>query len=489
MGTESNLDFFISRQGNAFDIDIADRINAILKNAGYSTFLESENFGHTSFMASMQSAFDSVDKQACVIAILSEAYMQSDHCQTECYYALIDDPQNKKEKLIVLRVKECNPSGFLKPIPYVDLVPVLDDEESLREAVLYAVGSGDTNKPEWLKVVDRRQELTPVVISPPDKQAVLYDVLGITEIARHFAKPVTQLINAIERGIGEIGKPVISIANAKTQRIVSKERARTVGEVTGKFVSILQDTPETHKQLVEQLFRRVVFEDLERQQNREAVSHHALEYFRNEHEDLAKHFDPENPEAIDKDWLTMFWNCAENKSNEDMQSLFGRILSQECFSPGIVSPYALHVISVLDFHGAKAFERLCNISLQFEDDTRAFIMEAPGDVWDQPEDAPELDKFGVTLEDFQIVEQFGLLSRTITLAFTDEDDGGIICAGDLRLKLSIKSHEHLEQLVCYQFTSVGEQLRQILKIDFKEDYLDVLKVFLETREIFLDREE
>jgi len=135
-GTAMTGELFISRAGKDEKIaKLAPLVAHIFREAGYTTFLQDENFGHASFMARMDEGFNKIDRGGHVVALLSSAYMRSEHCMKEARYPLIDDPDNKKERLVVLRIEECVPSGFLKDIPYVDLVPLLHDATAFARAV------------------------------------------------------------------------------------------------------------------------------------------------------------------------------------------------------------------------------------------------------------------------------------------------------------------------------------------------------------------
>ena len=126
-------DYFISRAGA--DKAPAKAIAAIVREAGFTTWLQDEDFGHSSFMARMAQAFDS---GARTIALLSEAYQSSDYCLKECEVALTADPRNLNERLIVLRVADCAPTGMLKDLAYTDLVPILGQSDpALREDLLH----------------------------------------------------------------------------------------------------------------------------------------------------------------------------------------------------------------------------------------------------------------------------------------------------------------------------------------------------------------
>ena len=133
---QGEIDFFISRTGK--DKDVAILIARILQAAGYTTLLQDDDFGHTSFMAMMAKGFAS---GARIVALLSADYQKSEYCQTEYQYPLIDDQHNRKQRLIVLRIGECAPIDFLKALPYVDLVPVLQDASAFARAVRGAVGA------------------------------------------------------------------------------------------------------------------------------------------------------------------------------------------------------------------------------------------------------------------------------------------------------------------------------------------------------------
>jgi signal peptidase I len=84
--------------------------------------VQDKDFGTASFMARMEQGFDGGSK---LIALLSSAYQRSDYCRKEYNVALADDPLNLKQRLIVLRVEDCQPTGNLRDLAYTDLVPML----------------------------------------------------------------------------------------------------------------------------------------------------------------------------------------------------------------------------------------------------------------------------------------------------------------------------------------------------------------------------
>ncbi len=131
---------FLSRASP--DADAGAVVAAILRANGHEVLIQ-DDFGPESFMAKMREGFHDVERGGRVVALLSQAYLDSKHCLVEGEYPLIDDPDNAGRRLIVLRVGDVQPTAFLKPIRYYDLVPHLgQDAEAVGRIVRGAVNSG-----------------------------------------------------------------------------------------------------------------------------------------------------------------------------------------------------------------------------------------------------------------------------------------------------------------------------------------------------------
>jgi hypothetical protein len=79
-------------------------------------------------------------RMARMVALLSPEYQKSEHCRAEYNHVLGRDPANLKERLVVLRVADCQPEENLQNLAYTDLVPVLTDVADLRRVVRVALG-------------------------------------------------------------------------------------------------------------------------------------------------------------------------------------------------------------------------------------------------------------------------------------------------------------------------------------------------------------
>jgi tetratricopeptide (TPR) repeat protein len=132
MGASKTL--FISRAGA--DEAFGAEIGRVLETAGYSVVLQQWDFSNRNFIERIHAA---LSDGARVVALLSPEYLGSDYCAAEWQNAIAGDPLNKKTRLILLRLVECEPSGLLAGIAYWDLVPIRENRPLLEQVVRDAV--------------------------------------------------------------------------------------------------------------------------------------------------------------------------------------------------------------------------------------------------------------------------------------------------------------------------------------------------------------
>jgi hypothetical protein len=111
----------------------------ILEAAGYEVIVAQRDFANRNFIERMH---DTLSSGARVVALLSPDYLSSDYCLAEWSSAIAGDPLNRKGRLIVLRVGDCEPHGLLGGLAYHDLVPFRNDQQRFAQAVLGAVDGG-----------------------------------------------------------------------------------------------------------------------------------------------------------------------------------------------------------------------------------------------------------------------------------------------------------------------------------------------------------
>jgi hypothetical protein len=120
-------DFFVSYNGN--DKSWAEWLAWTLEEAGYSVELQAWDFRPgENFVLEMQKATETTER---TIAVLSQDYLNASYTYPEWAAALVDDPKGENRKLIPVRVSDCQPTGLLKAITYVNLVGLSEDDAKL----------------------------------------------------------------------------------------------------------------------------------------------------------------------------------------------------------------------------------------------------------------------------------------------------------------------------------------------------------------------
>lgn len=109
-------------------------------------------------------------------------------------------------------------------------------------------------------------------------------------------------------------------------------------------------------------------------------------------------------DEISEDWLNNFEEIAKLKSNEEMQLLFGKILSGEISNPGAFSLKTLNTVSQMDPEVAKAFMKLCSCFLHFKSLDTVHLSVYPSAL-----EHHLLDFEIITYYEITLLKEFGLL--------------------------------------------------------------------------------
>jgi hypothetical protein len=81
-------------------------------------------------------------------------------------------------------------------------------------------------------------------------------------------------------------------------------------------------------------------------------------------------------EPVDQDWVAQFFSCCQDVNDEQMQSLWARILAGEVAKPGSFSALTLNVVRNLGHKDAELFTRFC--SFMWWDGEHGFAPVLPG---------------------------------------------------------------------------------------------------------------
>lgn len=248
---------------------------------------------------------------------------------------------------------------------------------------------------------------------------------------------------------------------------------------------------------------------------------------------------------VEDDWLSYFFDYAQNISDESVQKIWARILAEHCNGDTSIKRMLIHTLSLLDAESAKAFGNLCRITMHCpnpntymqlgnkfvskyiplvlspvlyglnlvlpEDDERHIATKKYAECIPKPNDLAILQEIGL-IElpekrgiDFEYPYNFGLVhhdfsgknnsyKRTELKEYIIEygDKKYIIEPENINMDevIEIGGKESLPEIIKYgsvKFSTVGETLYKILNVEKLDDFEPILKMCVETQKYRLRR--
>jgi hypothetical protein len=156
-----------------------------------------------------------------------------------------------------------------------------------------------------------------------------------------LSEPLTKLVEVTSAGIGTLYKPFGTVRQAKA-------------DAKAKAIAVNADLDILD--IKQRADLRIEHRETLRQENIEKVVSIAA----NEMSDKVSN------EPVDLDWSLQFFDAAQDVCDEDMQSLWARILAGEVSDPGSYSKRTLQFLKTLDKFEAEKFVVFCSFALQFE---------------------------------------------------------------------------------------------------------------------------
>jgi hypothetical protein len=190
-----------------------------------------------------------------------------------------------------------------------------------------------------------------------------------------LSKPATVLIEKISDAIGGIFKPYQIRRVAKAESEAETIRATTQIEIS-----------EMQRRAVV----RFVCEEAKKQANIESITRKALEEVK----------DDARPQEVEDDWISNFFDKCRLISDEEMQSLWAKVLAGEANSPGQYSKRTVNAISSIDKSDAALFTQLCGYGW-FLGNVMPLIYKSQSEIY---------TKCGINFNSLKHLDSIGLLS-------------------------------------------------------------------------------
>jgi len=197
-----------------------------------------------------------------------------------------------------------------------------------------------------------------------------------------LTKPATILIEKISNAIGIVYEPT----RIRRKAIADADASKT------KAISNLEIDDIEKRAL-----NRLVTEETKKQENIENIMNKSLPLL----EDNAK------PEDIEDDWISNFFDKCKLISDDEMQTLWSKILVGESNSPGRFSKRTVEFMAMMDKNDALLFEKFSKLCWWI-DGYQPVILKSNSD---------EFKKFNISFAELQHLCDIGLISYE-TLGFT-----------------------------------------------------------------------
>ena len=149
-----------------------------------------------------------------------------------------------------------------------------------------------------------------------------------------LSKPIDTLIKKIAKGVGGSVEPWQIERVAKAEAEAARIKAESEIEKT-----------DLHRRAL----HRLVEEEARHQKNMEDITAKALPQLNKEAE----------PDAMEDDWITNFFDKGRIVSDNEMQSLWSQVLAGEANVPGTYSKRTVNLLSELDKSDAELLTQLC----------------------------------------------------------------------------------------------------------------------------------
>lgn len=290
-------------------------------------------------------------------------------------------------------------------------------------------------------------------------------------------KPLTRLIEVISQGVGRVSAPYLmkKKAEAKAHEI------RVISQAL-KDVAEQHQLPVVYKDGVIELWQksedktlaletpspqdrvehRLDYQERKRQNNIENISSIAAIELAKEHE--------VSDEKPDEDWISRFFNFAQDISSEQMQDLWGRILAGEIKKPGTYSLRTLEFIRNVNASDASRLEHLGKLATHWG---RTTFLAVHDEQWMQQ------NRQIYPGHHFEISELGAMYPTNLSLRIFREEriQEEIFTSGSLMLIVKRGDINSEIQLPVWKFTSVGGELIELIPSANDEEYLESLGRF------------
>lgn len=159
--------------------------------------------------------------------------------------------------------------------------------------------------------------------------------------------------------------------SAAIEGIFRPKQIRRVAEAEADAARIRARTDVEIEAMRGRAKRRSDEENLRHQQNMETISAKAAGHLN----------DDANPEAVDDDWLTSFFDKARLVSDDQIQDVWARILAGEANRPGSFAKRTLSIVADMEQRDAALFTTLCGFTVELAIGPETLVFDPRAEIY------------------------------------------------------------------------------------------------------------
>ena len=273
-----------------------------------------------------------------------------------------------------------------------------------------------------------------------------------------LSKPLIKLLEVISKGVGALSQPYLikKTADARAYEIkvvaeAIKENQEDLQQINydKKKISLLSLSNEDIKNqfsLEKRTANRLEFQEQKRQNNIENITQKAAKQLEDE--------TTVSEEPLDDDWISRFFNYAQDISNDELQNLWAQILAGEVKQPKTYSLRTLQLLRNLSKSEAEIFTKVSNYAIKYGNDH--FLLE------------DDLEKHGITFNELSLLSELGLIHAGsfigLNLKSGVKPTKNPFIFGNILVVLEKAENSGDTTISIKPFTSIGKELLKMVKI-------------------------
>ena len=234
----------------------------------------------------------------------------------------------------------------------------------------------------------------------------------VTDLALDSTIPAPIRRNVL-KALDRLGSALIDIPVGALERRSSEKRAESEARikitevVNAQIIEQIKVDPEFPQRASNTFAKKILRE----QYNLEKILGIATDILKEKKYDNSKdsQVDNEPEKTIDDDWFNIFEKEASQKSSEDMQHHFARVLASEIEKPGSYSIKAVKILSELNQQTAALFKKLCSACVTLEVSNDGYLIDARVSSLGGEAGTNALSKYGLGFGQLNLLNEYDLI--------------------------------------------------------------------------------